>query len=502
MSERRSKWRRSAARDDGLQLEELERLRRAEVALATAESTEAAARELADHTMALLGARAAVVLIEGQSDTIRVTGGDPDAVYEDGSRMRLLEIDGTPVGSIAVGPRAGGAPYDSRDERILDALGQGISSALQRLVLFDQVRNERRTLADVLTSSSDGIFSAGPDHRVRAWNPGVERVTGIPAKDALGEQCCAVFKPFDADGTPLFGAACPGRAATQLDARLVRIERTTGEERWLECAWSPMQDGGHVVVARDITAQKRVEDQKADFLANISHELRTPLTPIQGFLDTLLRQEERFGPEERKRVYQLMLQQAGRLERLVKDLLLATSLDEPEAAPVTEPVEWPELVADLVDRFRRQDPSREIALVVAPELPAVLADREHAAQVLGNVLDNAMKYTPAGSPVRIKVERDGPNVVTTVEDEGKGIPPEDRELIFERFTRLGDHLTREQGGAGLGLYVARRLVDSMGGEIAVDESPAGAVFRVTLPVADANGGSGRQRRTEPLRAIQ
>ncbi len=493
-----SSWRRGAERSLGLQVEQIDRLRRAEVALAAAESTETAARELCDHAMALLGASSAVVLIEGPDDTIRVTAGEADerlgSVYADGSRMRLLEVDGVPVGSIAVGARTDGAPYTERDERILDALGQGVSSALHRLALFEEVRAERQTLADVLGSSSDGIFSAGPEHRIRSWNPAMERITGIPAGKALDEACCSVFRPFDADGTPLFGVACPGRMGRPTENLAVRLTDLDGEERWLTCTWSTMSDGGYVVVARDVTAQKKVEDAKADFLANISHELRTPLTPIQGFLDTLLRQDARFGDDERRRIYQLMLQQSHRMERLVKDLLEATTLDDTIGFLLPEAVDWGEAVERVVDQFRRQDPSRELEVVVRRGVPRVVADPARAEQVLANLLSNACKFTPPGSPVEVLVERRGQSVVTTVTDHGPGIPPSDRERVFERFTRLGDHLTRPEGGAGLGLYVARRLVEAMGGRIAAEGgADGGAVLRFSLPV---------HSRRAPARAVR
>jgi len=484
-------------------MEQLERLRRAEAALATAESTEDAARELVDHAIALLAARSAVVLIEGSGETIRVSGGDPDAVYLDGSRMRLLEAGGLPVGSIAVGPREGGAPYTSLDERILDALGEAISSSLDRLALFDQVRREQSTLQDVLSSSSDGIFSSGPDHRIRAWNPAMERITGLSPRGALREQCCSVFRPVDGEGRALVGAACPGRNGRHVDALPVRIVTASGEERWLACTWSPMNDGGSVVVARDVTAQKRVEDQKADFLATVSHELRTPLTPILGFLDTLLREDERFTPDDRRRVYRLMLQQGKRLDRLVKDLLVATSLDDPEGLHQPEVLEWPEIATGVVEQFRRQDPTRELRVTVRKGVTRVLADRQRAEHVLANLLDNALKYTPAGTPVQMIVEREDDAVVTVVEDRGTGIAPEDRQLVFERFTRLGDHLTREQGGAGLGLYIARRLVEGMGGRIEVGQSRGGgAAFRFTLPGAPVRTtkAAPRTRRAQPLRS--
>src|SRR3954464_9213308 len=223
-----SMLRRQARAADGLAVEEMDRLRRAELALAAAPSIEAAAHELGKHAMALLDAPAAIVIIEGVGDTVRMEAGDTrgHSVYETGSRMRLLDDDGTSCGSIAVAARPG-RPYAERDERILDALGERVSSTLHRLSLFEAVRAEQRTLADVLSSTSDGIFSVGPDQRVRSWNPAMERITGTAEVVAIGQHCCAIFRPSDEKGVPLFGVTCPIRTGDDAEL-LVQIEPGRG----------------------------------------------------------------------------------------------------------------------------------------------------------------------------------------------------------------------------------------------------------------------------------
>ena len=476
----------------GLKIAELERLRRAEQALAAAPSTAAAARELAKHAMALLDAPAAVVLIEGVGDTIRVEAGDSTghSIYQPGSRMRLLDDDGTPCGSIAVAARPGKA-YDARDERVLDALGERVSSTLHRLSLFESVQSEQRTLNDVLLSSSDGIASIGPDLQVRAWNPAMGRITGISDVVAIGQPCCAVFKPLNEDGSPLHGAACPCRAGEQMEV-LAQLRLDEDHIVWLNCAYSPMSDGGMVLVARDVTTRKQVDDEKADFLATVSHELRTPLTPIKGFLQTLLRRDREFTEPERQHIYEVMLREEGRLERLVHQLLQATSLEHPEQLIVSEAIDWANVVSEHVQTARRQDPTREISLLIVADLPRVVADGQLAGSVLANLLSNAVKFSPTGSDVGVAVAHDGHRVVTTVADHGPGVPVPDRDRIFDKFTRLGDHLTRPQQGVGLGLYIVRASVEAMGGTVWVDTVPGGgSAFSFSLPVAPAPA---RQRR--------
>jgi len=470
----------------GLTVDELERLRRAEAAVAAAVSPEAAARELSKHAMALLDAPAATVIIEGVGDTFRMEAGDTGAhsIYDTGSRMRLLETDGVQTGSIVVAARPS-KPYGERDERILDALAQRVSSSLHRVALFDEVRNERRTLADVLASSSDGIFSVGPDLRIRSWNPAMARITEIAEVVAVGQHCCATFRPLDEHGAPLYGAACPGRAHDEVEVVVQLAVGPDAHVRWLNCAFAPMTDGGYVVVARDVTARKQIDDEKADFLATVSHELRTPLTPIKGFLQTLARRDHEFTDDERHHVYEVMLREEQRLERLVHQLLQATSLEQTDQLALNEAVDFESLVREQVDRAQREEPTREFSVVVAPDLPRVVADEQLAEQVLANLLSNAVKFSPANTPIGVGVAHDGHRVVTTIADRGPGVSSVDRDRIFEKFTRLGDHLTRPQQGVGLGLYIVRRSVEAMGGTVWVDEVPGGgAAFSFSLPVAN------------------
>ena len=467
----------------GLQVDQMQRLRQAELALAAARDTHDAAQELADHAMALLGAPHATVLIEGIGDTVRVSRGDPSAsVYGDGSRMRLLDDAGVPCGSIAVSARADGRAYTDQQEHMLDALAQRVSSTLHRLSLIADVEAERRTIADVLESSSDGIFTVGLDMAVRTWNPAMERILGVPADRALGSPVATVFRPADEEGRPRHGQADPGRLGRP-EVALVRVEAAGGDERWLTCSWAPLSEGGYVVVARDDTERKKLQDDKDGWIAQVSHELRTPLTPIKGFLHTLQRRDAEFETDQRQRIYEVMVREEQRLEDLVNALLQATTIDRRAVVVVPEALDWPSLLRDQAELYQRNDPTRAVQVVVDPDVHAVVADANLAAGVVANLLSNALKYSPPGSEIEVRARREGVQVVTTVTDRGPGVPPGDRERIFDKFTRLGDHLTRPQQGVGLGLYIARSSVEQMGGRIWCADAPSGgATFGFTLPV--------------------
>lgn len=475
---------------------ELDRLREAELALARATDTHEAARELAEHAIALLGARSAVVLIEGIGDTVRVAAGPTatEDVYGSGSRMRLLDDAGLPCGSIAVSARADGRPYAARHERILDALAERVSTTLHQLSLLTDVSTERRTLADLVGSSSDGIFSVGSDLRVRAWNPAMESITGVAAEAAVGEHVSQSFRPTGEHGEPATGSADPGRAGVPVTGAVLRIE-AGGEERWLTCSFAPLSDGGYVAVARDETARKKLQDDKDGWIAQVSHELRTPLTPIKGFLHTLARRDAELTTEDRARIYEIMIREERRLEALVDSLLRSTQLDAGGMVVDLVEVDWAERVEEQVELIRRQDPSRTVTLDVGPDAGPALADEGLAVGVLTNLLSNALKYADGDGPVEVVIEADGDELITSVVDHGPGIPRSDRTRIFDKFTRLGNHLTRSQQGVGLGLHIAKQSIERLDGRIWVDETPGGgATFRFTLPRAE------RARRRAPLRA--
>ena len=473
---------------------ELDRLREAELALSRATDTHEAARELAEHAIALLGARSAVVLIEGIGDTVRVAAGPTatEDVYGSGSRMRLLDDAGLPCGSIAVSARADGRPYAARHERILDALAERVSTTLHQLSLLTDVSTERRTLADLVGSSSDGIFSVGSDLRVRAWNPAMESITGVPADVAVGEHVSRSFRPTGENGEPATGSADPGRVGRPVTGVVLQIE-AGDEERWLTCSYAPLSDGGYVAVARDETARKKLQDDKDGWIAQVSHELRTPLTPIKGFLHTLARRDAELTTEDRARIYEIMMREERRLEALVDSLLRSTQLDAGGMVVERTDVDWAERVLEQVELVRRQDPSRTITLDAEPGAGPVLADEGLAVGVLTNLLSNALKY--GDGSVEVVVEADGDELITSVIDHGPGVPRSDRTRIFDKFTRLGNHLTRSQQGVGLGLHIAKQSIERLDGRIWVDETPGGgATFRFTLPRAE------RARRRAPLRA--
>jgi NtrC-family two-component system sensor histidine kinase KinB len=236
---------------------------------------------------------------------------------------------------------------------------------------------------------------------------------------------------------------------------------------------------GHLV--QDVTAEVEVERLKDDFVARVSHEFRTPLTTIQGTSAILLNHWEQFDRETRHELLSQVLDQSQRLGRLLEHLLRLASVQAGTLAVEAEPILLRPLIQSLVKRVAEDYSSHRFEVDHVDGLPPVVGDEVHLEQVLWNLLDNAGKYTPPGTLVAISGRVHGQEVLLGVRDEGSGIAREEQARIFERFSRPG----RASTGAGLGLYLARQLVEAMGGRIWVESEPnEGSTFFVSLPMAD------------------
>lgn len=240
--------------------------------------------------------------------------------------------------------------------------------------------------------------------------------------------------------------------------------------------------GGRVLVLDDVTAERELEQRKADFLAVIGHELRTPLTIIKGFSSTLRRRGHEMDEEARTDALSRVAVQAERLERLIEDLLYVSRI---ETARPPLHVAWDDLVevcTYVIDEFRRRDLTRPITLrSPIPQAPLQM-DRTKVEQILYHLIDNALKYSEAGTPVTVELTPADEELRITVVDRGMGIFSGDLPRLFRAFGQLDSRSTRRHGGTGVGLYVCKTLVDSLGGRIWADSTLGkGSKFSFTIP---------------------
>jgi signal transduction histidine kinase len=248
----------------------------------------------------------------------------------------------------------------------------------------------------------------------------------------------------------------------------------------------------HEVVRR----LQEADRMKADLLATVTHELRSPLTTILGALQLLRLREGRMDPEQRQQFVTMGMRQGERLQRMIEQLLLAAKFEQRPAR--TAPVEPHHVQLDASELVRRageeaqaRHRERQITVQTNGSMPVLVA-QDAVAQVLDNLIDNACKYSPDGEPVRLFGVRENGRAVLAVEDCGPGVDVADRERIFERFSQLDGQGDRRGGGVGLGLYIARQLARSQGGDLVATDSSSNASgmrFELRLPLVSAREGS-------------
>jgi PAS domain S-box-containing protein len=393
------------------------------------------------------------------------------------------------LGTLRVG-FAGAVRMRTRDLQVIRTFANQLATSVENARLYEEMREERTKLSRVVDNTSDGILSVDTRGRVTSWNPAMARISGLPAEAVLGCPFTLGHAGEDADGTPISAGWLREMLAdeSQAEASVTIGSQETGK-RWLHLSLAAVRASSGdietvVVVVRDVTAVREAAQAKEEFLATVSHELRTPLTSLRGWVSTLLRPEFQPNEDDRREIHERLMHQTGRLQRLIEDVLSVSSMDRGQFVVQTVPVGIDEVIEKSLAEFRRQVPDRPVTQVRAGLSGTAMADAGRVEQVINNLVSNADKYSPPATPIEVRVVREAEQVVVTVSDHGYGIPEDQREAVFERFHRLGNHMTREASGTGLGLHIARRLVEAMGGRIWVDSRLGeGSTFTFTLPAA-------------------
>jgi two-component system phosphate regulon sensor histidine kinase PhoR len=256
-------------------------------------------------------------------------------------------------------------------------------------------------------------------------------------------------------------------------------------------------DEGTVYAFRDLTEERVLEQMRSDFVATVSHELRTPLAAIYGAAMTLRRKDLELSPEMHDRLLQVVADEADRLAQIVNDVLLASHLDSGQLQLQIEQVDATKVTESVVEAAKTHLPEGvTISMQASKRLPAVAADAQQLRQVLVNLVENAVKYSPDGGPVEVHVSKAPRGIRWAVTDEGLGIPVAERRRIFEKFYRLDPQMTRGIGGTGLGLYICHELVRRLDGRIWVEANNGkGSTFLVELPAADAPTAAPKPEKT-------
>ncbi|MEV5705815.1 PAS domain S-box protein [Actinoallomurus sp. NPDC052274] len=371
----------------------------------------------------------------------------------------ISNVRGSPYGALYAlfsGRRAGHIELELL-ELFAGHAGVVIGNALH----YDEAVRQRRHEQAVIEASADGIAVLDRDGVVKRWNPAAERITGLAAEDVIGRPL--PFPLPDLDGEPTI----------QLESGI-----------WLNVLHTEIESHAEVVVDfRDVTEAKSLEAAKDLFLSMTSHELRTPITVVRGFAKTLVDRWEKLDEADRRRAVATIADRADALGRLVDNLLYSRAV--PNGLTVTsEPFDLAGLLRGAAYGFRGVSERHTVELEVAADLPPALGDSMATDIIVGQLLENAVKYSPDGGVITVRAGVEGDVIAVTVEDDGIGIRANDRERVFERFVQgeAGDR--RRFGGLGLGLYIVRRLARAQQGDVSAHpraDGLEGTSMRFTLP---------------------
>jgi two-component system phosphate regulon sensor histidine kinase PhoR len=374
----------------------------------------------------------------------------------------------------------------------LDSLGSSLNQTAARLDQTIRTLTEERNLSSaILGSMVEGVAVVNASERVLFFNPSFASILGLDSPPQPGSGLVEVVRQ-----TELIEAV---RKVLAGELR-VEAEIVTGTLRQhffaaTVAAVRTTQANGAVVVLHDITDLRKLERVRRDFVANVSHEFRTPLTAIQGFSETLLGGAMN-DPQNRDRFLGIILEHARRLARLTDDLLMLSKMDADRLELELRRLPAEQLVASCVETAhpRAIDKDLRLSVNLGKKLPDIAGDRRRLTEVLQNLLDNAIQYTPAGGQIMVSAEYSNSEVVFTVSDTGIGIPEADQPRIFERFYRVDVARSREVGGTGLGLSIARHLMEAHGGRLWVEsEVGHGSQFHFSVPIFDADRSAPRNR---------
>jgi two-component system phosphate regulon sensor histidine kinase PhoR len=372
----------------------------------------------------------------------------------------------------------------------LEALGSSLNQTAARLDRTIRTLTEERNLSSaILGSMVEGVAVVNGAERLVFANPGFAEILGLDVPPVVGSALLEVVRQ-----TELIEAV---RRVIAGEPR-VEAEIATGtlRQHYFAATVASVRAGetsGAVIVLHDITDLRKLERVRRDFVANVSHEFRTPLTAIQGFAETLIG-GALDDPQNRGRFLAIILEHSRRLARLTEDLLRLSQLDAEQLEMEIRPVSVSQLIESCYETAQRRAAEKNLSLSVQvpSQLPEVAADSRRLQEVLQNLLDNAIQYTPPGGKIVLSAESNNDEVIFTVADTGIGIPQADQPRIFERFYRVDVARSREAGGTGLGLSIAKHLVEAHNGRIWVEsEVGAGSKFHFTVPVFDTERAAAR-----------
>jgi len=444
----------------------------------------------------------------------------PDVIPTRSELSVPIRVGGEVVGVLDVQSPSLDA-FDDSDVMVMETLASQLAVAIENVRLVGglealvaartaEIVAEQEKIETILRHVDDAIATSDPEMRLRYVNPAFAALTGYMTQEAIGQHVSLLF----------------GRTMSEQDRQSLRLALAQGDAwrgevssrrkdgRPYEASVTivPMRDAegrltGYVSSHQDVSRRKGLERARSQFVTNVSHELRTPVANMKLYAN-LLRMGRR--PEKIQHYAQVIEEQADRLAELIQDILEMTELDSGQAVMAWKPVSLPTIITDTVTRYQSRAEASGLTLVakpVPPDLPVVRGDQFRLSQALGELVENAVIFTPAGGQVTVETgtteacpepfvpgpkdqgqsrrAEDQPWVTVAVHDTGPGISPEERERVFDRFFRGSLAESGHVPGTGLGLSIAREIVHAHGGRVTVESAPGqGSTFTVWLPPGD------------------
>lgn len=412
---------------------------------------------------------------------------------DDPSSTRVtLDDSHRPVGIVAL-QRSGGRPLEPDGVQFVSHVRHELAVSLRGAQLREALDLERAELGAVFEGAGDAIVLVDEDRRVVRVNAVGGALLGVEPAAAVGRLCEEVLACKAGPGPGPCDDVCPFAQVLATGEAINGLERGLGSDALDPVrvvgsyALASRSAGGAamaVAVLRDTTQLAHLQELRRGFIATVSHELRTPLALIKGYVDTLLNLD--LDAATTRRYLQRIDETTDRLSQLVRQTLDVTQLAIGQLVIERSPVLLADLLHGAAEDLRRQQPQMAVEVVTDEHLPVIDVDASRLRQVLDNLLANASKYGPATGPVRVHANRSEGSVVITVEDEGQGVPAEERELVFEQFHRGRTFRESTISGYGLGLSISRRIIEAHGGQLHLETAASGGTRAVIwLPVAQA-----------------
>ena len=390
--------------------------------------------------------------------------------------------------------RTGEFRFRDDDAMLLRNFANQAAIAVSNARLYEAVQSEKQRLDAILAHSADGVMILDAQLTITGFNNALARMTGWSVHDAVGLRHDAVIQwqslktEMDLPTALANGWPPPGAGYLYVEGEL---RRTDGNRINLGITYAPLlnpRNQLHAIIGnvRDLTRYREEEQLQKTFISVVSHELKTPVSIIKGYAGTLRRQDADWPREVTDEYLQVIEEEADRLTDLIDDLLEASRLQAGTfKLEMTDNIDLPHMATAAARKFGTSTTMHDLQVDFPPDFPVVRGDERRLTQVFNNLVNNALKYTPDGGPVRLFGAIHDEFVTVSVQDEGIGIPTHERHRIFQQFSRLDNALSRKTEGTGLGLYLAKAIVEAHGGKIWFDSEGEGkgTTFTFSLPRA-------------------